>query len=255
MNREEIGELAAAYALGGLEAEDRARFETLLRAGDPEAVAALREFEGTLADLAAATPEPPPPGVKVALMERIKSAPPVASVRPVPRQRRAIWPIVLSGAMAAGLAAIVVGWSVSSTYEKRLDALARDAEQLKAELRSQQTVITILHDPATQMVALAGQAPAPTARARMMWHAKAGGVFVAAGLPEAPAGKAYQLWAIAGNNAPASAGVFSVDASGTGSLSVRPLPGVATVNAFAVTLEPAGGLPAPSGEMYLLGKF
>ena len=88
----------------------------------------------------------------------------------------------------------------------------------------------------------------------MMWHAKAGGVFVAAGLPEAPAGKAYQLWAIAGNNAPVSAGVFSVDASGTGSLSVRPLPGVTTVDAFAVTLEPAGGLPAPSGEMYLLGK-
>jgi anti-sigma-K factor RskA len=254
MNREEIGELAAAYALGGLEAEDRARFETLLRAGDPEAVSALREFEGTLADLAAATPEPPPPGVKVALMERIAAAPPVAPVRPVPRPRRAIWPIVLSGAMAAGLAAIVVGWSVSSTYEKRLDALARDAEQLKAELRGQQTVITILRDPATQMVALAGQAPAPTARARMMWHAKAGGVFVAAGLPEVPTGKTYQLWAIAGDSAPVSAGVFSVDASGTGSLSVRPLPGVATVNAFAVTLEPAGGLPAPSGEMYLLGK-
>jgi anti-sigma-K factor RskA len=104
------------------------------------------------------------------------------------------------------------------------------------------------------MVVLAGQAPAPTARARMMWHAKAGGVFVAAGLPEAPVGKAYQLWAIAGDRAPVSAGVFSVDASGTGSLSVRPLPGVSTVNAFAVTLEPAGGLPAPSGETYLLGK-
>ena len=156
--------------------------------------------------------------------------------------------------MAAGLAAIVVGWSVSSTYEKRLDALASDAEQLKAELRSQQTVIAILRDPATQVVALAGQAPAPTARARMMWHATAGGIFVAAGLPEAPAGKAYQLWAIAGTNAPVSAGVFSVDVSGTGSLSVQPLPGVATVNAFAVTLEPAGGLPAPSGAMYLLGK-
>jgi anti-sigma-K factor RskA len=232
MNRDEIGELAAAYALGGLEAEDRARFETLLRAGDAEAVAALREFEATLADLAGAAPEPPPAAVKTAL----------------------IWPVVLSGAMAAGLAAIVVGWSVSSTYEKRLDALARDAEQLEAELRGQQTVITILRDPATQMVVLAGQAPAPTARARMMWHAKAGGVFVAAGLPEAPVGKAYQLWAIAGDRAPVSAGVFSVDASGTGSLSVRPLPGVSTVNAFAVTLEPAGGLPAPSGETYLLGK-
>jgi anti-sigma-K factor RskA len=88
----------------------------------------------------------------------------------------------------------------------------------------------------------------------MMWHAKAGGVFVATGLPAAPEGKTYQLWAIAGGSAPVSAGVFTVDTSGAGSLSVRPLPGVATVNAFAVTLEPVGGLPAPSGEMYLLGK-
>jgi anti-sigma-K factor RskA len=88
----------------------------------------------------------------------------------------------------------------------------------------------------------------------MMWHEKAGGILVAAGLPEAPAGKTYQLWAIAGGNAPVSAGVFSVDPSGAGSLTVRPLPGVSTVSAFAVTLEPAGGLPAPSGEMYLLGK-
>ena len=252
MNREEIGELAAAYALGGLDGADRTRFEVLLRTGDPEALAALRDFEGTLADLAAAAPETPPPAVKAALMERI-AAPRAPAGRP-PRRGRAIWPAVLSGAMAAGFAAIVVGWSVSSTYEKRLDALASDAEQLKAELRSQQTVIAILRDPATQVVALAGQAPAPTARARMMWHATAGGIFVAAGLPEVPAGKAYQLWAIAGTNAPVSAGVFSVDASGTGSLSVQPLPGVATVNAFAVTLEPAGGLPAPSGAMYLLGK-
>jgi anti-sigma-K factor RskA len=48
--------------------------------------------------------------------------------------------------------------------------------------------------------------------------------------------------------------VFTVDAGGSGSLSVRPLPGVSAVSAFAVTLEPADGLPAPSGEMYLLGK-
>lgn len=237
MKRDAIGELAAAYALGSLEAADRARFEQRLRAGDPEAVAALREVEETLAGRAAATTEPSP-----------------AAERRPPRPRRAIWPAVLSGAMAAGLAAIVVGWSVSSTYEKRLDALAHDADQLKEELRTQQAVITVLRDPATQVVALSGLEPAPAARARMMWHEKAGGIFVATGLPPAREGKAYQLWAIAGSNAPVSAGVFSVDASGAGSLTVRPLPGVTTVNVFAVTLEPAGGLPAPSGEMYLLSK-
>jgi anti-sigma-K factor RskA len=253
MNRDEIGELAAAYALGGLEGEERARFEALLQARDPEAVRALRECEETLAGLAAALPEPPPAVVKDALMEGDAAAP--AAARPRPRRRpRVFWPVVLSGAMAAGLAAVVVGWSVSSTYEKRLDALAREADQLRAELNAQQTVIAILRDPATQVVALAGLPPAPGARARVMWHATAGGVFVATGLPAIPAGKAYQLWAIAGSNAPVSAGVFTVDASGTGSLAVRPLPGVASVNAFAVTLEPAGGLPAPSGAMYLLGK-
>jgi anti-sigma-K factor RskA len=252
MNRDEIGELAAAYALGGLEGEDLARFEALLRAGDADAVRAVRDSEDTLVGLAAAAPEPPPPAVKAALMARIATTP--APVRPLPRRPRALWPAVLTGAMAAGLAAVVVGWSVSSTYEKRLDALAQSGEQLRAELRSQQAVIAILRDPATQVVALAGLPPAPGARARMMWHAQAGGVFVAAGLPAPPPGKAYQLWAIAGSNAPVSAGVFTVDAAGTGSLSVRPLPGVSTVNAFAVTLEPAGGLPAPSGEMYLLGK-
>lgn len=258
MTREEIGELAAAYALGALEADDRARFEALLRVGDVEALGALQEFEDTLAGLAAAAPATPAPAVKAALMARIAAAPRAARasapVRALPPRRRAIWPAVLSGAMAAGLAAIVVGWTVSASYEKRLDALARDADRIRAELRGQQAVIAILRDPATQVVALAGLPPAPGARARMMWHAQAGGVFVATGLPAAPEGKAYQLWAIAGTNAPVSAGVFSVDASGTGSLSVRPLPGVSTVNAFAVTLEPAGGLPAPSGEMYLLGK-
>ena len=254
MTREEISELAAAYALGGLEGADRARFEARLRAGDADVLAALRDFEDTLAGLAAAAHETPPPAVKAALMERITAARAPAPARPLLRRRAAIWPVVLSGAMAAGLAAVVVGWTVSATYEKRLDTLARDADQLKAELRSQQAVIAILRDPATQVVALSGLPPAPAARARMMWHPQAGGVFVATGLPAPPEGKAYQLWAIAGSNAPVSAGVFSVNASGTGSLSVRPLPGVAAVNAFAVTLEPAGGLPAPSGEMYLLGK-
>jgi anti-sigma-K factor RskA len=112
----------------------------------------------------------------------------------------------------------------------------------------------MLGDPTTRVVALSGQAPSPEARARMLWHEKEGGLLVAAGLPPAPAGKAYQLWAIAGTRSPVSAGVFTVDARGTASLRVPPLPGVAHVDAFAVTLGPAGGLPAPSGPPVLVGK-
>ena len=132
MNAEEIRDLAAIYALGGLEGEDRARFEALLQAGDPEAASALRDFQGTLLELAAATSEVPPPGVKQALMERIGAqprvhpSPSIAVVRPGPAAapaRRSWWPVVWAAAMAAGIAAIAVGFSLSAMYEKRLAAL------------------------------------------------------------------------------------------------------------------------------------
>jgi anti-sigma-K factor RskA len=262
MNRDEIMELAASYALGSLEREDRARFEALLDAGDPAAVAGLREFQSTVVAVAEDVREAPSPEVRRALMDRIAAEgrkaeratrPAPAAVTPL-RPRRRIWPVVWAGAMAAGLAAIAVGLGLSASYERRLAELSREAGALREELGRQQSVVAILRDPATQVVGLAGQPASPEARARMLWHATAGGIFVAAGLPPAPPGKAYQLWAIAGQNPPVSAGVFTVDARGTGSLQVPPLPGIARVDVFAVTLEPAGGLPAPSGAMYLVGK-
>ena len=261
MNRDEILELAAGYALGSLERADRVRFEALLEAGDPAAVAGLREFQSTVVAVAEDVREAPSPDVRRALMDRIaaegrdaqratRRAPAAVTARP----RRRIWPVIWAGAMAAGLAAIAVGLGVSASYERRIAQLSREAGALREELGRQQSVVAILRDPATQVVGLAGQPASPEARARMLWHATAGGIFVAAGLPPAPPGKAYQLWAIAGQNPPVSAGVFTVDARGTGSLQVPPLPGIARVDVFAVTLEPAGGLPAPSGAMYLVGK-
>lgn len=268
MTREEINDLAAIYALGGLDGEDRVRFESLLRSGDPDATAALRDFEETLTGLAGRLSESPPPSVKAALMARVAAdaRARLASVEPSPgkatpvvlpfpeRPRRLLWPAVWAGLMAAGLAAIVAGLAVSSAYEKRLDALAREAAEVREQLGRQQQVIAILRDPATQVVALAGLEPSPGAKGRMMWHATAGGLFVAAGLPPAPEGKTYQLWAITGQGPPVSAGVFAVDPSGTGGLRVPPLSGVSRVDVFAVTIEPTGGLPAPSGAMYLAGK-
>ena len=260
MSRDELHELAAGYALGSLEGEDRARFEARLRGGDAEARRALRQFEETLARVAAEGAEPPPPDVKAALMGRIAAASPArrgdgTRVVPLPgRPRRSIWTTVLAGAMAAGIAAIAVGLAVSTRYERRLETLGQEAATLKAELDRQAAVLAILRDPGTQVVALNGLEPSPGARARMLWHERAGGLLVAAGLPPAPAGKAYQLWAIAGKNAPVPAGVFTVDAGGTGSLRVGPLAGVGRVDVFAVTLEPEAGVPAPTGAMYLAGK-
>jgi len=102
-------------------------------------------------------------------------------------------------------------------------------------------------------VTLGGLTPHPQAQARIIWNAHAGGLLVAADLPPLPEGKIYELWAIAGGK-PLPAGLFGVDAQGKGRLAVAPLPGGASVDVFAVTLEPAGGVQSPTGAMYLASK-
>jgi anti-sigma-K factor RskA len=262
MNRDEIAELAAGYALGALDAEDRVRFEALLVAGDADATAALRDFESAVTGLAAETTATPSPVVKAALMARIDAegrsreavVRTLSAVKP-DRPRRSTWTLVLSGAMAAGIAAIAVGLVVSAAYDRRLTQLAHEAAALKLETERQQSFVALLRDPATQVVTLSGLEPAPGAKARMLWHATAGGLLVAQGLPPAPEGKAYELWAIASAGPPQPAGVFTVDAKGVGSLRVAPIQAAGAVDTFAVTLEPAAGVPAPTGAMYLAGRL
>jgi hypothetical protein len=124
---------------------------------------------------------------------------------------------------------------------------------LRARVEQQRDVIAILSAADTRTVALAGLKPSPEARARMWWLPDRGGLFVASGLPATPSGRTYQLWAIAAQK-PVSAGIFEVGPEGTAAFRVDAPATGGPVEMFAVTLEPAGGVPQPTGEMYLAGK-
>jgi anti-sigma-K factor RskA len=271
---EPFDELAAAYALDALEGADRARFEAHL-AECAECERALLDHREALADAADALREAPPARVRHALLER-------AGTGAARRSRaRSVLGRAASMALAAGIAAVVTGAAVRARWEARLDRVAHEAADLRAQLAEemrtvaglrrqlddeQKTLVQVkaesaererslalLADPGTQVVSLAGLKPRPEAQARMLWNPRAGGLLVAADLPPLPEGKTYELWAIAGGK-PVPAGLFGVDAAGRGTVAVPPLAGVATVDVFAVTLEPAGGVPAPTGEMYLASK-
>ena len=171
------------------------------------------------------------------------------------RPRPSIWALVTVGVILVGIAAIAAGLALSAGYDRRATQLAQEATALKQVADRQRSLVALLRDPATRVVTLSGLEPAPTATARMFWHATAGGLLVARGLPPAPGGKAYELWAMAGKDTTAPAGVFTVDARGVGSLRVAPLRAGVAVDTFSVTLEPAGGAPAPTGATYLAGRL
>ena len=76
-------------------------------------------------------------------------------------------------------------------------------------------------------------------------------VFVAFDLPPPPPGQVYQLWAIGDGVRPA--GVFSTDSRGGAVLRDRWSPEPAKAPLFAISLEPAPGVPEPTGKMVLMG--
>ena len=108
--------------------------------------------------------------------------------------------------------------------------------------------------PDTRLVSLGGLAAAPHARARVVFDPTTHeAVLLASGLGPAPQGKAYEVWVI-GAGAPVPAGVFQADADGRAVFRLSDVAETARVRTFAVTVEPAAGVPAPTGPMVLAGS-
>ena len=95
------------------------------------------------------------------------------------------------------------------------------------------------------------QAAQPRASGRAFWSRSHGVMFTATGLPPLPKGKVYQLWVVT-KSTPLSAGLLTPDGSGHVMAVADMPPGVEPV-AVAVTIEPEGGVPSPTGARYLVG--
>jgi anti-sigma-K factor RskA len=276
VNHEGYDTLAAVYAVGALDGDDRAEFERHLAEGCPLCAETVRGSHEALTVLAhEAPPMVPPASVKAELMRRIEDVPAPVRERAAPRR----WVPWVAGAAAAVFAAGFTGAFVAARYEAflghfarelhaRYQARERDLENtnarlreqtaqreatLRAELATYRTAVDLLRQPGTRVVPLRGRGPSPTAAGQVIWHENTGGAIFVANLPPAPPGKTYELWTITGAT-PRPAGLFQVDASGRATHPVEPMPGQGPVNVFAVTLEPEGGVSAPTGPMMLASK-
>ncbi|HEV8240409.1 MAG TPA: anti-sigma factor [Thermoanaerobaculia bacterium] len=260
-------DLVAAHALGALDDDERAGLERHLADGcavcEPELAAMTRVAEGIALSAPAVEPRAE---VRRGVIERATAPVPLRSPGTVAATRRQPWAIAASIAALLLVGAVVWGMSLQQRLQREQRdriALAADLTAARAELTRAQTQLTsgeveraallrhlsVLGASRLQQVQLAALPPAPSANARMFVDPGSGqAIFSASGLPALPNNRTYQLWFIT-NGKPVSAGIFDVTPQGNGRVLVQAAPPTGVI--WAVTVEPAGGVPQPTGQMVL----
>ena len=261
--------LCLPYALGRLNPRNRHFFESHLKTGCPECNNELAEIYEAMSLLPLSLPlQSAPSRLRSRVLSAIRSGKPMeARVEPrtqssTQTQQRPWFGYAV--AFVSVLILLALGLYSNSligrldSQSKQISSQQQQIVALKDELQQKEELLNVLQSPKIDMVFMNGLAPSPTGYGKIIWDpVKKVAIFQVANLPAIPADKDYQLWIIK-NKKPIPAGVFSVrDVKETEnyfkvlSLDVTDKK---EIDAFAVTLEPKGGSPQPSGEMYLLGN-
>lgn len=187
----------------------------------------------------------------------------VAPVQPsrVPRDVRPIRRTSNWLAIAATLALVATGVQLfrvtSDRNQMRAQLSAPDTvktqnDSLARMLSRKDSMIAAMTGPDVKVVALMNQA-AKEPLGRMVWNRSSNDwIMVTYNLRQPKPGMTYQVWLVT-DNAKISAGTFKPDARGNTMMHARyELPRNA-LRAVAITEEPEGGMPAPTGPMVVAG--
>jgi anti-sigma-K factor RskA len=265
--------LAPAYVLGALEPDERRTFETHL-AGCDVCASEVRSLGRVTAGLAQSVPQVTP---RAALRDRVLLAVAGDARATAVGAREATHPKTaersrwvmgnwLAYAACVALATVAVLYAMNlrarvESLEARLEAAqlrlaAADRAMVDARRVAfeTQSAMAVLAAADLTRVDLQGAPAAPQAAGRALWSRESGMVFAATNLPPLPEKRIYQVWLVAGGAPPISAGLVAPDETGRSVAVFRTPVDVTGPVSVAVTIEPEGGVPAPTGDFYLTGK-
>ena len=124
---------------------------------------------------------------------------------------------------------------------------------LRDSIAAREAVLSALTGPSVKVVELASQG-ARQPNGRMFWDQVAGRwTFIGHDLPELNPGRTYQLWVITTGGERVSAGTFQPVGGRALVQATYALP-QDQLGAIAVTEEPEGGVPQPTGAIIIAGS-
>lgn len=271
-----IEELLPFYALDALTDEERDLVERHLSA-HPEAWDQVREMAYAASGLPyAAEPVRPSEASRTALMSRVEAdkrarfgaAPAPGRTRPDRLRSRS------SSFLRFGFAALGVVLAVGAiiwllNLNNQMTSLGAQLASLKAAVVVQgqalekltqslgevQALLPQRTPQALETFALNGTDAQPGAHGQLIANPDGkAGVLAVADLPQLEAGMTYQAWLIKGQS-PVPAGLLAVDQHGQGVLLLTSAEPISDYDAVAISIEPEGGSPQPTGDIVAVGNL
>lgn len=240
---EEVADLLPAYALGVVSAEERARVEAHL-AQDPASREELASLAAVVAHLPLLAEEREPPARLrqrlIAAATELVTPPAHASSHSVRHWRRRPRPAVLAASVLLLVSLGLAGWNVA------LQGQLADQQRLAGQLQTQ--LAALQAQPRVTIYTISGTRDAPNAYGEVVYLGAQRTAFLTVqNLPAPPAGRAYQVWYIQ-NGRPIDAGLLATPGD---QVATRLQADLGQYQALAVSLEPSGGSPQPTGPIVL----
>lgn len=251
------------YATGSLSANEKKEVEEML-ARYPELRTELNEIERALETYAFAFAKQPSSNVLHAVLSTVESEGNKSSgakTIELNPQKRSVSNIIRYLAYAASVLlflSVAINIYYYNNYHRVQVELADMKDQntmladqyngLQVDFQKMQTDMSIIKSPSYLAVTMKGQPVSPNAIAVVYWDKATGKVYINANnLPAPEQGKQYQLWALK-DGKPIDGGVFDLKGE------FMEMKNISDADAFAVTLEPQGGVPSPTGAIYVVGN-
>jgi anti-sigma-K factor RskA len=275
MKWDKVKRMAPLYVIGALDEKTAHDLEKSLHGATPQQLRVIAQWRDVATLLPQALPLQTPPGylrerllnqiaeetqqtpIEIAVeestleetAERAESKVLPFVQPPRAESRTARWLLIAATALLAFTAGYFFKQNADLARER--DHIARERDDLSKEMAAWRGQVDDIVSPRTRIIAMVGD-ETPQANAKVLWDTKAQqwAIYIY-DLPAPPSDKDYQLWYVT-KSAKISAAVFRTDEQGRTVLKLT-LPPDALVDlaATAVTLEPRGGSPQPTGKFYL----